>query len=147
MTDELKIVGWFNPWHYYHGYEQVAKEHEGEPGKIALCRHDEAMAEIDLLRAENETLRQQLSGTDENTLLLHLAYIRQKSGVGMKPMLSELADAIAEKIKGERDMAMEDAATIVDAVSHEGLHGSMWRNQFARVSAAIRALKENENEN
>lgn len=160
-----------------------------------LCRHDEAMAEIERLtkerdaafamsrcecgtdeacanlvakdkeierlRAENAKLtvacatyeaeaaglREQLAGSDENTLLRHLAYIRQKAGVGMKPMLSELADAIAEKIKGERDKALEDAATIVDAVSHEGLHESMWRNNFARVSAAIRALKENKNEN
>ena len=38
----------------------------------------------------------------ENTLLMHLAYIRQKSGVGMKPMLSELADAIAERIASVR---------------------------------------------
>jgi hypothetical protein len=29
-------VGWFNPWNDYHGYQQVAKEHEGEEGTIPL---------------------------------------------------------------------------------------------------------------
>lgn len=152
MTDELKIMAEVVS---AHGDPEAFGEREivavvdiqKLPYGTKLCRHDEAIAEIERLRQENETLRQQLSGTDENTLLRHISYIRQKSGVGMKPMLSELADAIAEKIKGERYKAMEEAATIVDAVSHEGLHESMWRNKFARVSAAIRALKENKNEN
>ncbi len=53
-------------------------------------------------------LRRELSETEDNTLLVHLAYIRQKSGVGMKPMISELADAIAEKIADARRNALEE---------------------------------------
>lgn len=79
---------------------------------------------------------------EENTLLLHLAYIRQKSGVGMRPMLSELADAIAERIASARSDALEDAAIYVERIAHQGLHASMWRNMFKQVSDAIRAMKD-----
>lgn len=160
------------------------------PAAIPLCRHDEAMAEIDGLTKERDAAfamsrcecgtdeacanlvakdgeierlqaevdrlqrlftqageqldecRKELAGSDENTLLRHLAYIRQKSGVGMKPMLSELADAIAERIAEARNKALDDAAASVEAVAHEGLHASMWQNKFKQVSDAIRALKD-----
>lgn len=40
------------------------------------------------------------AGPDELTLFGVLADIRQKTGVGDKPMLSELADALKQKIEG-----------------------------------------------
>lgn len=43
-----------------------------------------------------------------------------------------------------RVKALEEAATIVDGVSHEGLHNSMWRYRFERVAADIRALQSEE---
>lgn len=43
--------------------------------------------------------------SDEFLLLSVLADIRQKSGVGDKPMLTELADAIADKIKSDTQQA------------------------------------------
>lgn len=93
------------------------------------------------LEVEAAGLREQLAGSDENTLLRHLAEIRQKSGVGMKPMLSELADAIADRIAEARNKALDDAAASVEAVAHEGLHASMWRNKFERVAETIRLMK------
>ncbi len=72
-----------------------------------MTKHDDTapapQLDVDSIAAENAALRRRLAEieeAEENTLLLHLAYIRQKSGVGIKPMLSELADAIAEKING-----------------------------------------------
>jgi hypothetical protein len=32
-------AGWFNPWNETHGYQQVAPEHEGEPGTVPLFTH------------------------------------------------------------------------------------------------------------
>ena len=40
-----------------------------------------------------------------NTLLFIIADIRMKSGVGDKPMLTDLADVIADKIKAALEMA------------------------------------------
>lgn len=62
----------------------------------------------------------------------------------MKPMLYELADAIADKIASERNRGLEEAAAVIEAISHEGLHESMWSNKFARAAERIRALKEAE---
>lgn len=158
------------------------------PAAIPLCRHDEAMAEIDgltkerdaafamsrcecgtdeacanlvakdgeieRLQAENAKLtvacaayeveaaglREQLAGSDETTLLRHLAYIRQKSGVGMKPMLSELADAIAERIAEARNKALDEAADAMDARSSQGW-GPEASACYRNAAATIRALK------
>lgn len=49
-----------------------------------------------------------------------------------------------ERERNARATALEEAAAIVDAVSHEGLHKSMWRRRFERVAAAIRALQSEE---
>lgn len=176
MTDELKIMAEVVSMHgdpeAFGDRELVAvADIQKLPYRTKLCRHDEALAEIERLRAEKETLCQQLAETDENTLLRHLAYIRQKSGVGMTPMLSELADAIAEKINGERNKALEDAATWHDAKVAEYTKQIAENNAYMertgrtsaesraneycfdqrsmhRVSAAaIRAMKENKNEN
>lgn len=66
-----------------------------------------------------ERLTRELSDTEDNTLLSYLAYIRQKSGVGMKPMLSELADAVSAKISEARTAGraegMEEAARYHDS--------------------------------
>lgn len=222
MTDELKIVAWTNEaqlgfmadtkWSGIPMAMWGERECYAQPD-IALCRHDEAMAEIERMTNERdaafamsrcecgtdeactnlvakddeiERLREQLvrmvdiaeerlfdierlqaevdrlqrlftqageqldkcrkelAGSDENTLLRHLAYIRQKSGVGMKPMLSELADAIADRIAEARNTGLDDAAAVIEAISHEGLHESMWRTKFAGAAERIRALKEEE---
>lgn len=234
MTDELNIVAWSYEFHDFGdvwgrgivlnrpdgGANPPTKHYGSDVRNVqALCRHDEAMAEIERLTKERDAafamsrcecgtdescanlvakdgeierlqaenakltvacaayeveaagLREQLAGSDENTLLRHLAYIRQKSGVGMKPMLSELADAIAEKINGERNKALEDAATWHDAKVAEYTKQIAENNAYMertgrtsaesraneycfdqrsmhRVSAAaIRAMKENKNEN
>lgn len=158
---EINPVAWTNE-----GQMKRAKEDPGgnvimwgEPlpyhNDIALCRHDEAMAEIERLRSENERLqrlfthageqleecRQQLDGTDENTLLRHLAYIRQKSGVGMKPMLSELADAIADRIAEARNNALDEAADAMEARSNQGW-GPEASACYRNAAATIRALKD-----
>lgn len=54
------------------------------------------------------------------------------------------AEASEGREKEARNVALEEAAAIVDAVSHEGLHNSMWRCRFERVAAAIRALQSEE---
>lgn len=99
-----------------------------------------AADEIERLQAENAALRQQLEGNG-TTLYAVIADIRQKSGVGVKPMLSELADAIADRIAEARNKALDDAAASVEAVAHEGLHASMWRNKFDQVAETIRLMK------
>ena len=53
---------------------------------------------------------QTMTPPDEFTLLGVLADIRCKSGVGMKPMLSELADSISDKLDRVWDEAIEAAA-------------------------------------
>jgi hypothetical protein len=54
------------------------------------------------------------------------------------------AEAAEERENEARNVALDDAANIVAAVSHEGLHKSMWRCRFERVAADIRALKSEE---
>lgn len=51
---EIKPVGWFNPWNAYHGYQQVAEEHEGE-GETFPLYGQEAI----------ESLRAQIAKRDE----------------------------------------------------------------------------------
>lgn len=57
------------------------------------------------------------SKTEENHLLCVLADIRRATGVGSKPMLSELADEIVYKrsqmIAEAKDLAIKHAAKIV----------------------------------
>lgn len=54
---------------------------------------------------------------DENTLLKTLADIRQKTGVGARPMLYELADAIIAQrnktVAEAKDLAIKKAAKVV----------------------------------
>lgn len=80
---------------------------------------DEVDEALEAAASEIECLRLSLSETEDNTLLSYLADIRQKSGVGVKPMLSELSDAIATAISearatGRRE-GMEESAKIIDA--------------------------------
>jgi hypothetical protein len=61
-----KPAGWFNPWNDYHGYEQVAEEFEGKPGKIPLY----PASALTSLMEENERLKQrckELSGLEADT--------------------------------------------------------------------------------
>lgn len=57
----------------------------------------------------------------------------------------ELADEIVrlrQQLADERNKALEDAASYINRIAHEGLHASMWRNMFKQVSDAIRAMKD-----
>lgn len=102
----------------------------------------DAVIEREELKAENATLRQQLAGSDENALLRHLADIRQKSGVGMKPMLPELADAIADRIAEARNKALDDACSVINKAFSEGSKiPSSTVPMFTGLRTAIRALK------
>lgn len=153
------------------------------PAAIPLCRHDEAMAEIDgltkerdaafamsrcecgtdeacanlvakdgeieRLQAENAALRRQLEGNG-TTLYAVIADIRQKSGVGVKPMLSELADAIAERIADERNKALDEACELVATITRDELKDSegvsppdYFDEGTSAAYEAIRALKDN----
>lgn len=61
--------------------------------------------------------------------------------------ITRLRQLLSEAEKREREArakALEEAAIIVDGVSHEGLHNSMWRYRFESVAAAIRALQSEE---
>ncbi len=71
----------------------------------------------------------------------------KESGLSMMLEITRLRQLLSEAEKREaeaRAKALEEAAAIVDAVSHEGLHKSMWRCRFERVAAAIRALQSEE---
>lgn len=74
-------------------------------------------------------------------LLSYLADIRQKSGVGMKPMLSELADAIAAKIYTARAEGMEEAARIIDHLNGWGSDNGRG-GHAEHFASAIRRAKE-----
>lgn len=91
-----------------------------------------------------------ISETEDNTLLSYLADIRQKSGVGIKPMLSELADAIATALSearatGRRE-GMEEAAKIADdmPILQQVTEKHLRSNKPKDVAAAIRAAMEKE---
>lgn len=65
-----------------------------------------------------------------------IADIRQKSGVGAKPMLGELADAIAERIaKAERE-GMKRAAEIAKA-HYDARHAALARAHGMNIATAI----------
>jgi len=109
------------------------------------CGTDEACAnlvakdgEIERLRAENAALRRQLEGNG-TTLYAVIADIRQKSGVGVKPMLLELADAIADRIAAARNKALDEAAKIAETML---TYADTTSHADREISAAIRALKD-----
>lgn len=79
-------------------------------------------------------------------LLSYIADIRQKSGVGMKPMLSELADAIAAALttaraNGRAD-GMEEAARIIDHLNGWGSDNGRG-GHAEHFASAIRKAKDN----
>ena len=93
---------------------------------------------------EIDRLRLALSETEDNTLLGYIADIRQKSGVGMKPMLSELADAIAAALATAHADGMEEAARIVQKALSEGSEIPPKAVPYITgIMAAIRQAKEN----
>jgi len=127
---------------------------------VCSCGYDnEIEAAVKKAAAEIELLRLSLSETEDNTLLSYLADIRQKSGVGIKPMLSELADAIATALSearatGRRE-GMEEAARYHENVvtrirnDQDNYKGNSMRPTYKRASniheysaAAIRAAME-----
>lgn len=48
---------------------------------------------------------------------------------------------LRQQLADARNKALDDAATSVEAVAHEGLHASMWRNKFERVAETIRLMR------
>jgi len=67
--------------------------------------------------------------TDDQTFLLNvLADIRQKTGVGSKPMLSELADVLAAKIK-KFETALRDIQNLPEDISSLG-----WSRKIAEIA-------------
>jgi hypothetical protein len=36
MAERYILVGWFNPWNDYHGFQQVHKDYEGDDGTFPL---------------------------------------------------------------------------------------------------------------
>jgi hypothetical protein len=47
MSERYILVGWFNPYNEYHGFQQVHQDHEGEKGTFPLY-----VRECDLLKIE-----------------------------------------------------------------------------------------------
>lgn len=53
----------------------------------------------------------------------------------------KIADMLSDIVKDQRNKALDVAAASVEAVAHEGLHASMWRNKFERAAETIRLMK------
>lgn len=87
--------------------------------------------------------------TNEETYILStLADIRHKTGVGDKPMLDELADAIVQKIKDARREALEEAKKELEITIHEREPSSGdWITPLTFITATMDMLIEKENEN
>lgn len=184
MTEELKIVAWSYEFHDFaevwgrgivlnrpDGGANPPTKHYGSDVRDvqALCRHDEAMAEIERLRAENERLqrlfthageqleecrqrlascaldiglnRDTIAAKAQNVFAETLSVDGDADIVGTGPASYRIADLLTNAVAEARDKALDEAASTIEAISHEGLHASMWRNHFARAAAAIRALK------
>lgn len=56
-------------------------------------------------------------------------------------LVSEV-ETLRQQLADERDKALEDAASYVERIAHQGLHASMWRDKFKQASDAIRAMKD-----
>ncbi len=91
-----------------------------------------------LNRAFSHHARQLLSEADKRE---KVARDREAELVGMIAAADESRLLQIRRAEAARNVALDDAAAIVDAVSHEGLHNSMWRCRFERVAADIRAMK------
>ncbi|XHE14026.1 hypothetical protein PCC82_04570 [Agrobacterium deltaense] len=66
---------------------------------------------------------------------------REDELVGMIAAADESRLLQIRRADAARNVALDDAANVVAAVSHEGLHNSMWRNRFESVAASIRSMK------
>ena len=80
----------------------------------------------------------------EDTLLRVICDIRIKTGLGHKPMLSELPDAICSLLRASYSRAIEDAAKVATRCFPE----APYESELAvakRIAAAIRNLKESSN--
>jgi hypothetical protein len=47
MSERYILVGWFNPYNDYHGFQQVHRDHEGDEGTFPLY-----VRERDFLKTE-----------------------------------------------------------------------------------------------
>jgi len=96
----------------HHGNEALLALTSPAPASAGPVLLDEARAHLaqsdEVISVMPNTTRAIIEGLlaavsapapNESTLITIIADIREKSGVGSKPMLSELADAIAERIK------------------------------------------------
>lgn len=83
--------------------------------------------------------------SDVDVLLFTIADIRAATGVGHKPMLVDLVDAIKDKMREIRNDAMEEAAKIADekAGGHkcDDEYTIAYELAAKSVAAAIRSLK------
>ena len=100
-----------------------------------------SVADIDAIaQALAEAERLGRDDTDSANLLSIIADIREKSGLGAKPMLGELAGAIAARIDDARREGMKRAAEIACA-------GMPWRDVSADdVRTAILSTITDESE-
>jgi len=130
-------AGWFLPWNEYHGYQQVAEQFNAEPDLVPLFGVD-ALMYLDgetraLLSGERAVLPQtkqhaealytvaaaclKTYGVDvervETSLYSVIADIRQATGLGARPMLSDLAAEIG-KMRAQRDALNEALRWFVD---------------------------------
>lgn len=58
--------------------------------------------------------------------------------------LRQLLSEAEKRQKEAREKAIEESAMVVDAVSHKGMHGSLWQTKFAKAASDIRALQSEE---
>lgn len=144
---EIKPVAWTSP-------SQIALARDkpgnnvimwGEPlpyhYDIALCRHDEAMAEIERLRAKNERLQRLFTHAVENldVCLHHLSEARNKA-------LDEAAAWHDTKAHEYTNQIAENDAYIarsgrLSSASRANEYCDDQRSTHRRAAAAIRALK------
>lgn len=78
----------------------------------------------------------------EDTLLRVICDIRMKTGLGHKPMLSELPDAICSLINAAYSRAIEDAAKVADARDLSIMSSTIVDVEARKIAAAIRNLKQ-----
>ncbi|KWT88049.1 hypothetical protein G6L26_007635 [Agrobacterium radiobacter] len=99
---------------------------------------DDAMAHIASLQEDNDRLRQLLSEAEKRETE---ARDREAELVGMIAAADESRRLQIRRADAARNAALDDAANIVAAVSHEWLHNSMRRYRFESVAASIRSMK------
>lgn len=139
---------------------------DNEVWQLPICGHSDGISPNELV-----AIRQQLNQPDTTYLIQVIADIREKSGVGDKPMLSELADTIKRNMDNEEKcMATiiaerDDNCDAADVLAHKlaqvlgvdiGEHSNLndpWQNAIdyanallTKTSAFVRNLEDRDEE-